>query len=97
MSFDPGSKLGPFEIVAPLAAGGMGDVYRARDTRLDRTVAIKLPPAVVSGDSERLHRFEQGARWASALNRPNIVTIYELGRDGSAHYIAKELVEGGRG
>jgi predicted ATPase len=94
MSLDPGSKLGPFEIVAPLAAGGMGDVYRARDTRLDRTVAIKLLPAAVSGDSERLHRFEQEARSASALNHPNIVTIYELGRDGSAHYIAMELVEG---
>ena len=78
MSLDPGSKLGPFEIVAPLAAGGMGDVYRARDTRLDRTVAIKLLPAAVSGDSERLRRFEQEARSASALNQPNIVTIYEL-------------------
>ena len=94
MTLDPGSKLGPFEIVAPLGAGGMGEVYRARDLRLARTVAIKLLPAAVSADSSRLHRFEQEARSASALNHPNIVTIYELGQDGSTHYIAMELVEG---
>jgi len=94
MPLTPGLKLGPFEIVAPLGAGGMGEVYRARDTRLERTVAIKLLPAAFSADSARLHRFEQEARSASALNHPNIVTIYELGRDGSTHYIAMELVEG---
>jgi predicted ATPase len=94
MTLAPGSKLGPFEIVAPLGAGGMGEVYRARDTRLERTVAIKLLPAAFSANSDRLHRFEQEARSASALNHPNIVTIYELGQDGSTHYIAMELVEG---
>ena len=89
-----GAKLGPYEIVAALGAGGMGEVYRARDTRLDRSVAIKILPAAFSADRERLHRFEREARLASALNHPNIVTIYELGQDGSTHYIAMELVEG---
>jgi predicted ATPase/predicted Ser/Thr protein kinase len=94
MTLDPGFKLGPFEIVSSLGVGGMGEVYRARDLRLERTVAIKLLPAAFSADSARLQRFEQEARSASALNHPNIVTIYELGRDGSALYIAMELVEG---
>jgi len=94
MALAPGSKLGPFEIVALLGAGGMGEVYRARDTRLERAVAIKLLPAAFSANSDRLQRFEQEARSASALNHPNIVTIYELGEDGSSHYIAMELVEG---
>ncbi len=94
MSLGPGSKLGPFEIIGPLGAGGMGQVYRARDTRLERTVAIKLLPAAFSADRDRLERFAQEARSASALNHPNIVTIYELGQDGSSPYIAMELVEG---
>jgi predicted ATPase len=94
MSLSLGTKLGPYEIVAPLGAGGMGEVYRAKDTRLGRDVAIKLLPAAFSANSDRLHRFEQEARSASALNHPNIVTIYELGQDGSTHYIAMELVEG---
>src|SRR5271168_932718 len=94
MTLAAGSKLGSFEIVAPLGAGGMGEVYRARDTRLARTVAIKLLPEAFSTNSERLLRFEHEARSASALNHPNIVTIYELGRDDSNHYIAMELVEG---
>ena len=72
----------------------MGEVYRARDARLDRSVAIKILPAEFSADSDRLRRFEREARSASALNHPNIVTIYELGQDGSTHYIAMELVEG---
>ncbi len=94
MSLSPGAKLGLYEIVAPLGAGGMGEVYRAKDTRLERTVAIKLLPAGFSANLDRLQRFEQEARSASALNHPNIVTIYELGQDGSTHYIAMELVEG---
>jgi predicted ATPase len=94
MTLEPGCKLGPFEIIAPLGAGGMGEVYRARDTRLDRSVAIKLLPDALSSSRDRLHRFEQEARSASALNHPNIVTIYELGNDGARHYIAMELVEG---
>jgi predicted ATPase/serine/threonine protein kinase len=89
-----GAKLGPYEIVAALGAGGMGEVYRARDTRLDRIVAIKILPAAVSADGERLRRFEQEARLASSLNHPNIVTIHELGEHGSTHYIAMELIEG---
>src|SRR4249919_3527724 len=94
MALTPGSKLGPFEIVSSLGAGGMGGVYRARDTRLDRVVAIKILPEEFSQNSARLQRFEQEARSASSLNHPNIVTIYELGRDGPTHYIAMELVEG---
>ncbi|HLY63535.1 MAG TPA: protein kinase [Terriglobia bacterium] len=94
MALTSGSRLGPYEIVAPLGAGGMGEVYRAHDTRLGRDLAIKLLPAAFSANSDRLHRFAQEARSASALNHPNIVTIYELGQDGSSHYIAMELVEG---
>ncbi|HEV3205804.1 MAG TPA: protein kinase [Terriglobales bacterium] len=94
MTLAPGTKLGPFEIIARLGAGGMGEVYRARDSRLDRGVAIKILPGAFSGDSDRLRRFEQEARSASALNHPNIVTIYELGQEASTRYIAMELVEG---
>ena len=94
MNLSAGQKLGPFEIVSALGAGGMGEVYRARDPRLERIVAIKLLPAAFSEDRERLQRFAQEARAASALNHPNIVTIYELGQDGPNHYIAMELVEG---
>ena len=89
-----GTKLGQYEIVELLGAGGMGEVYRARDTRLDRSVAIKILPAAFSADRDRLRRFEEEARSASALNHPNIITIHELGHDGSTHYIAMELVEG---
>ena len=94
MTLTPGTQLGPYEIVAPLGAGGMGEVYRARDPRLDRSVAIKILPGACSADSDRLQRFEQEARSASALNHPNIVTIYALGVEDSTHYIAMELVEG---
>src|SRR6202020_784676 len=89
-----GTKLGPYELIELLGAGGMGEVYRARDLRLNRIVAIKILPAAFSADSERLQRFKREARSASALNHPNIVTIYELGEDKSCHYIAMELVEG---
>src|SRR5580698_2759861 len=94
MPLVPGSRLGPYEIGTLLGSGGMGEVYRARDPRLDRSVAIKILPAELSADSDRLHRFEREARSVSALNHPNIVTIYELAKDGSAHYIAMELIEG---
>ena len=90
----PGSHLGPYEIGTLLGAGGMGEVYRARDPRLDRTVAIKILPTELSADTDHLHRFEREARSASALNHPNIVTIYELAQDGSTHFIAMELIEG---
>ena|ERR1019366_1388421 len=88
MALTSGTKLGSYEIQSLLGAGGMGEVYRARDTRLDREVAIKVLPAAFSADSDRLHRFEKEARSASALNHPNIITIHELGQDGSTHYIA---------
>src|SRR6266478_3051157 len=94
MALTSGTKLGPYEIQSSLGAGGMGEVYRARDTRLDRSVAIKILSAAFSADCDRLVRFEQEARSASALNHPSIVTIYELGQDGSTHYIAMELIEG---
>jgi predicted ATPase/serine/threonine protein kinase len=94
MALAPGTRLGPYEVLAPIGAGGMGEVYHARDTRLERGVAIKILPAAFSEDPERLHRFEREARLASALNHPNIVTIHELGQDGSTHYIVMELVNG---
>ncbi len=94
MMLAPGTRLGHYTIVLPLGAGGMGEVYRARDARLDRDVALKILPAAFSTDSEEFHRFEREARSASALNHPNIVTIYELGQDSSTHYIAMELIDG---
>ena len=94
MTIPAGSRLGPYEVLAPIGAGGMGEVYRARDPRLGREVAIKVLPEAVAQDHDRLLRFEQEARSASALNHPNIVTIYEIGTAGSASYIAMELVEG---
>jgi len=90
----PGARLGPYEIIAPLGSGGMGEVYRARDSRLGREVAVKVLPEELASDAERLGRFEQEARSASALNHPNIVTIYDVGREGAVSYIAMELVEG---
>jgi len=94
MGLNSGTKLGSYEILAPLGAGGMGEVYTARDTRLERTVALKILSAEFSTDNDRLRRFMDEARSASALNHPNIITIHELGQDGSTHYIAMELVEG---
>ena len=94
MTIQPGSRLGPYEILAPLGAGGMGEVYRARDTRLSRDVAIKVLPASFSADAERLRRFEKEAQAASSLNHPAIVTIYEIGQESSLAYLAMELVDG---
>jgi Tol biopolymer transport system component len=89
-----GARLGPYEILSPLGAGGMGEVWRARDERLAREVAIKVLPAEVSADPGRLKRFEKEARAASALNHPNIVTIYDIGTTDSVSWIAMEKVEG---
>ena len=94
MSLSTGQRLGPYEILAPIGAGGMGEVYRARDTRLGREVAIKVLPAELSADGDRLKRFEKEARAASSLNHPNIVTIYEVGSGDSTSFIVMELVEG---
>jgi serine/threonine protein kinase/tetratricopeptide (TPR) repeat protein len=89
-----GTRLGPFEVLAPLGAGGMGEVYRARDTRLGREVAVKVLPSGLSSDPERLKRFEKEARSASSLNHPNIVTVYDIGESGGASFIAMEVVDG---
>jgi Tol biopolymer transport system component len=90
----PGTRLGPYEILSPLGAGGMGEVYLARDTRLGREVAVKVLPEGLSADPERLKRFEKEARSTSALNHPNIVTIHEIGSEGGVSYIAMERVAG---
>jgi len=94
MTLSAGTRLGPYEILAPLGAGGMGEVYRARDRKLGRDVAIKVLPSEVSADAERRLRFEQEARSASALNHPNIITVYDIGSSESNLYLAMELVEG---
>jgi len=94
IALSSGTRFGPYEILSAIGAGGMGEVYRARDTRLGREVAIKVISFELSSNRDRLDRFEREARAASALNHPNIVTIYELGQLNSTHYIAMELVEG---
>src|SRR5512146_2848241 len=91
----PGASLGPYEILVSIGAGGMGVVYRARDPRLAREVAIKVLPSQFAADAERLRRFEQEARAAAALNHPNILAIYDLGtQPNGAPYIVSELLEG---
>jgi eukaryotic-like serine/threonine-protein kinase len=94
MALAPGTRLGPYEIVAPLGAGGMGEVYRARDERLKREVAIKVLPSSFSADHDRLRRFEQEAQAAGALNHPNILTIYDVGTHEGSPYVVSELLEG---
>src|ERR1035441_3459649 len=94
MALAAGTKLGPDEILGPLGAGGMGEVYRARDPRLGREVAIKVLPAGYSADSERLRRFEQEARATAALNHPNILTVFDIARQDEFPYIVSELLEG---
>src|SRR5579862_8881838 len=90
----PGMKLSNFEIVELIGQGGMGEVYRARDVRLKREVAIKVLPAGMARDPDRIARFEREARAAGALNHPNIVVVYETGHDGDTCWIASELVSG---
>jgi len=89
-----GTPLGAYQVLSPLGAGSMGEIYRARDTRLGREAAIKVLPPAYSSDPESLKRFEKEARAASALNHPNIVTVYDVGRQDSLSFIAMELVEG---
>jgi Tol biopolymer transport system component len=94
MTVLPGSKIGPYEIVAQIGAGGMGEVYRASDARLGRDVAIKVLPASFSADPDRLQRFAQEARAAAALSHPNILAIFDIGEDKGAPYVVSELLEG---
>jgi len=94
MPIGAGTRLGPYEILSPLGAGGMGEVYRARDTRLEREVAVKVLPSRTAADPERLRRFEKEARSASSLNHPNVVTVYDIGDADGTSYIAMELVDG---
>jgi len=94
MALEPGSRIGPYEILAPLGAGGMGDVYRARDSSLKRDVAIKVLPAYWSRDPERLRRFQLEAQATAALSHPNIVTIFHVGQHEDAPYIVSELLQG---
>ena len=94
MTLSAGSRLGPYEIVSPLGAGGMGEVYRARDTRLDRTVAIKVLPEHLSASLESRQRFEREARTISQLSHPHICALYDVGRDGEIEYLVMEYLEG---
>jgi len=94
MTLAPGTKLGPYEIVAPLGAGGMGEVYRAKDTRLDRSVAIKILPAQFSADPVRKQRFQREAKTISSLNHPHICVLYDVGHQDGADYLVMEYVEG---
>jgi eukaryotic-like serine/threonine-protein kinase len=94
MALTPGTKLGPYEILSPLGAGGMGEVHRARDTRLDRDVAIKILPESFARDADRLRRFEQEARTVAALNHPNILGVYDIGQYQGSPYMVSELLDG---
>jgi eukaryotic-like serine/threonine-protein kinase len=94
MSLTTGTKLGPYEIVSLLGAGGMGEVYRARDSRLKREVAVKVLPKALSADAERLRRFEQEALATAALNHPNILAVFDIGTNEGAPYVVSELLEG---
>jgi serine/threonine protein kinase len=94
MALTSGTKLGPYEIIAPIGAGGMGEVYQALDTRLDRTVAIKILPAHLSDDAPRRQRFEREAKVVSSLNHPHICTLHDIGRQDGTDYIVMEFVEG---
>ena len=94
MTLVSGAKLGPYEIVSPLGVGGMGEVYRARDTRLGRDVALKILPESFSRDADRLRRFEQEARAVAALNHPNILAIHDIGQHDGSPFLVSELLEG---
>src|SRR3954462_11876693 len=94
MPLAPGSKLGPYEILAGLGAGGMGEVYRAHDPRLGREVAIKILPAGSAGDSECMRRLEQEARATAALNHPYILAVFDIGSQDNSPYIVSEMLDG---
>src|SRR5512140_3467477 len=94
MSLTAGSRLGPYEIVSPLGAGGMGEVYRAKDTRLGRELALKVMPPHLAGDGEARLRFQREARAISALSHPHICALHDVGSEGGAEYLVMELIEG---
>src|ERR1700690_4031287 len=94
MALVPGSKLGPYEIQSPLGAGGMGEVYRARDTRLEREVALKILLELFALEPDRLRRFEQEARAVAALNHPNILAVFDIGQHNGSPFLVSELLEG---
>ena len=93
-SLSPGARLGPYEIANAIGFGGMGEVYLARDTRLERQVAIKVIAASVADDPERLRRFLRESKTASALNHPNIAHVYEIGEQDGTHFLVMEYVRG---
>src|SRR5437870_3010037 len=94
MTLSPSTKLGPYEVIAPLGAGGMGEVYRARDTRLGRDVALKVLPEAFAQDAERMARFQREAQVLASLNHPNLAAIYGLEDSGGVRALVMELVEG---
>src|SRR5215467_14132766 len=94
MPLSPHDKLGAYEVIGQIGAGGMGEVYRARDLRLGRTVAIKVLPEAVAADPARRSRFEAEARAASALNHPGIVTVFDIGTDDGCSYLVTEFIDG---
>src|SRR5664280_428786 len=94
MALTPGTKIGPYEILSPLGAGGMGEVYRAKDTRLGRGVALKILPESFARDSDRLRRFEQEARAVATLNHANILAIHDIGQHDGSPFLVSELLEG---
>ena len=94
MALAPGTRIGPYEVAGLLGAGGMGEVYRARDRRLARDVAVKILPTAIAGDPDRLRRFEQEGRAAAMLNHPNILVVHDVGTDGGVSYVVSELLDG---
>ncbi len=94
MALNSGTKLGPYEVITPLGAGGMGEVYRARDTKLNREVVLKVLPEAFAQDAERMARFEREAQVLASLNHPNIASIYGLEESGGVRALVMELVEG---
>src|SRR5262245_59122095 len=94
MHLSPGTRLGPYEIVDPIGAGGMGEVYRARDTRLGRDVAVKVLPQHLSEQADVRARFEREAKTVVSLNHPHICMLFDVGREGATDYLVMELIEG---
>src|SRR5688572_7103098 len=94
MSLAAGTRLGSYEVTSAIGAGGMGEVYRGKDTRLDRDVAIKVLPESFASDEQRVLRFEREARSISSLNHPQICTLYDVGRENGTHYLVMELLAG---